>query len=105
MNELAKQFKDQAVFLSVSDEEPAVVESFLKNRPIEGLVGIAHTESPLARWGVRGVPETGITGRYDFKVAYDKPEGEGWIDAMRKAGFKVERARRQVEYLVVSRLE
>ena len=49
--------------------------------------------------------ETGITGRYDFKVIYDKPEGEGWIDVMRKAGFKIERARRPVEYLVVNRVE
>jgi uncharacterized protein (TIGR03435 family) len=298
LNELAQQFKDQVVFLSVSDEEPAVVEAFLRKRPIEGLVGIAHTESPLARWGAWGVPttflidasgkiagstdadrvnavmiegllrgvplpvveltirpadqaalsaghigrnllaysgdvktlvsrfwetrhtrisgdtiddrtryevsialpradpdrfraeardvvaaalrikvtrevrdldvwvlaknestpaslqppgtmteinnnglqpalppslgwwikvpnsglplisemlesavgrpvldETGITGRYDFKVIYDKPQGEGWIDAIRKAGFKVERARRPVEYLVVRRAE
>jgi uncharacterized protein (TIGR03435 family) len=298
LNELAKQFKDQAVFFSVSDEEPAVVEAFLKERPIEGLVGVAHTKSPFAQWGVwgfpttflidpsgriagstdvdgvtagtiegllRGIPlpsveltikpldqlsasagrigrnllayngtvktlvsrlwetrytrisgdalddrtdyefsialpradpdrfheearnmvagalrinvrrevrdvdawimsknestpaslqapgtiaetnqqgwlpaippslgwwikvlnadvphiaeflesavgqpvfdETGITGRYDFKVIYDKPEGEGWIDVMRKAGFKIERARRPVEYLVVNRIE
>lgn len=298
LNELAKQFKDQAVFLSVSDEEPAMVEAFLKERPIEGLVGIAHTNSPFAQWGVWGFPttclidrsgriagstdadrvtagtiegllrglplpaveltirpldqpsasaghvgrnllayygtvktlvsrlwetrytrisgdalddrtdyefsiampradpdrfheeardvvagalrinvmrevrdvhawvlskngstpaslqalgtitetnqqgwlpaippslgwwikvlntdvphiaeflesavgqpvfdETGITGRYDFKVIYDKPEGEGWIEVMRKAGFKIERARRPVEYLVVNRVE
>ena len=298
LNELAKQFKDQAVFLSVSDEEPAVVEAFLKERPIEGLVGIAHTKSPFAQWGVWGLPttflidpsggiagstdgdrvtagtiegllrgiplsaveltirpwdqlstparnvernflayhgtvktlvsrlwetrytrisgdalddrtdyefsivlpradpdrfheeardvvagalrinvrrevrdvdawvlsknesipaslqapgtiteinnsgwqpaippslgwwikvlnadvplisevlesavgrpvfdETGITGRYDLKVIYDKPEGEGWIDVMRKAGFKIERAPRRVEYLVVNRVE
>ena len=32
--------------------------------------------------------ETGITGRYDFKVVYDKPGGDGWIGVMRKAGFK-----------------
>lgn len=294
-NDLAKKFKGQAVFLSVSDEEPQVVEAFVKKTPIEGLIGIAHTETPMTRWGVwglpttflidatgkiagstdvdrvnsamiegllRGVPlpaveltvrptdqprtlsgyfgrnlliysgnvktlvarfwearqtrisagaidqrtiyevsvalpradpdrfrdeardvvaaalrinvtrevrnvdawilaknesvpasllppgtitelnnsglqpaipsslgwwikvpnaevrvisemlesatgmpvldETGITGRYDFKVIYDKPEGEGWIDAMRKAGFKIQRMQRPVEYLVLS---
>jgi uncharacterized protein (TIGR03435 family) len=66
LNGLAKQFKDQVVFVSVSDEEPVVVETFLKKQPIEGLVGIAHTESPLARWGVWGVPTTfliDVTGK------------------------------------------
>jgi uncharacterized protein (TIGR03435 family) len=59
LSELAEQFKDRPiVFLSVTDEEPAVVEAFLKKRPIGGLVGIAHTESPLQRYGVDGIPAT-----------------------------------------------
>ncbi len=59
LNELADQFKDQpVVFLSVTDEEPAVVEAFLKDHPISGWVGIAHTKSPLAEYGVWGVPTT-----------------------------------------------
>jgi thiol-disulfide isomerase/thioredoxin len=57
-NDLADQFKDSpVVFLSVTDEEPVVVEA----------------------------------------------KGDGWIDALRKAGFKVEKARRPVEYLVVTK--
>ena len=58
-NELADHFKDQPiVFLSVSDEEPAVVEKFLKDKPIKGLVGIAHSESSLAAYGVNAIPAT-----------------------------------------------
>ena len=45
LNELAEKFKDRPiVFLSVTNEEPAVVEGLLKKRPISGLVGIAHIE-------------------------------------------------------------
>jgi len=59
LNELAEKFKDRPiVFLSATNEEPAVVEAFLKKRPIGGLVGIAHTESPLKLYGVEGIPVT-----------------------------------------------
>ena len=59
LNELAEKFKDRPiVFLSVTNEEPAVVEPFLKGRPIGGLVGIAHTESPWKPYGVQGIPVT-----------------------------------------------
>ena len=58
-NELVEQFKDQpVVFLSVSEEEPSVVEAFLKKRPIRGLVGIAHKNSPWGSYGVAGIPAT-----------------------------------------------
>lgn len=49
------------------------------------------------------IDETGLTGRYDFKVVHEQAKGDGWIDALRKAGFKVETARRPVEYLVVTK--
>lgn len=59
LNELAEKFRDRPiVFLSVTNEEPAVVEPFLKGRPIGGLVGIAHTESPWKPYGVEGIPVT-----------------------------------------------
>ena len=58
-NELAEKFKDRpVVFLSVTNEEAAVVESFLQKRPIAGTVGIAHTESPWKAYGVEGIPVT-----------------------------------------------
>jgi len=59
LNELAEKFKDRGVvFLSVSEEEPAVVEAFLKKRPISGLVGVAHTKGPLQLYDAGGVPAT-----------------------------------------------
>ena len=59
LNELAEQFKDRpVVFLSVTDEEPAVVGAFLKKQPISGLVGIAHTNSALNLYDAGGVPAT-----------------------------------------------
>ena len=58
-NELAEKFKDQpVVFLSVTDEEPEVVEYFLKKHPISGLIGIAHGHSPYADYGLIGIPGT-----------------------------------------------
>jgi uncharacterized protein (TIGR03435 family) len=59
LNELAEKFKDQpVVFLSVTDEEPEVVEYFLKKHPISGLIGIAHGHSPYSDYGLIGVPGT-----------------------------------------------
>lgn len=74
-------------------------------------IKVLNTEVPIiaefleSAVGRPVLDETGINGRYDFKVIYDKPEGEGWIDAVRKAGFKIERTRRPVEFLVVSQAE
>ncbi len=59
LNQLAQKFKDRPiVFLSVTDEEPEVVEAFLKKRSVGGLVGIAHTASPWKLYDVEGVPRT-----------------------------------------------
>lgn len=59
LNELAAKFKDRpVVFLSVSDEEPEVVEYFLKKHPIDGLVGIAHAHPALQDYGLEGIPGT-----------------------------------------------
>lgn len=59
LNELAEKLKDAPiVFLSVSDEDPDVVERFLKKRPLGGMVGVAHTESPMQRYGADSIPTT-----------------------------------------------
>lgn len=64
LNKLAEEFKDgSVVFISVSNEEPAVVEAFLKKRPISGLVGIAHTQDPAPLYGVEGIPSTILIDR------------------------------------------
>jgi uncharacterized protein (TIGR03435 family) len=59
LNELAAKFKDQPViFLSVTDEEPEVVEYFLKKHPLSGLIGIAHGHAPYSDYGLIGIPGT-----------------------------------------------
>jgi uncharacterized protein (TIGR03435 family) len=59
LNELAEKFKEKPiVFLSVTDEEPSVVEPFLKKRPISGLVGIAPKGSLWKLFGIDGIPAT-----------------------------------------------
>ncbi len=51
------------------------------------------------------VDETGITGQYDFELAWTGADEIRSIEAMRKAGFKIERARRPIEYLIVTKVE
>jgi uncharacterized protein (TIGR03435 family) len=76
LNELAEKFKDRPiVFLSVSNEEPAVVEGFLKKRPIGGLVGIAHAESPWKLYGVEGIPATFLIDATGKIAGSTHPEG------------------------------
>ncbi|HWC96328.1 MAG TPA: TIGR03435 family protein [Candidatus Sulfopaludibacter sp.] len=59
LNELTVQFKEQpVVFLSVTDESSAAVETFLKRRPIEGWIGLARDRKTFADYGVAGVPRT-----------------------------------------------
>jgi uncharacterized protein (TIGR03435 family) len=56
LNDLADQFKDKAVFISVSDEEPATVEAFLKLKSIHGLVGVDKNGGTFQTYGVDGRP-------------------------------------------------
>ncbi|MGO9095806.1 MAG: TIGR03435 family protein [Bryobacteraceae bacterium] len=49
--------------------------------------------------------ETGITGKYDFTLTYDTHDPQGAVAALRKLGFKVEPARRPIEFLVVTKAE
>jgi uncharacterized protein (TIGR03435 family) len=51
------------------------------------------------------VDETGITGQYDFELAWTGDEEIRSMEAVRKAGFKIERARRPIEYLVATKVE
>jgi uncharacterized protein (TIGR03435 family) len=49
--------------------------------------------------------ETGITGRYDVHLSYDKSGPQGAIEALSKAGFKIEPDHRMIEFLIVTRVE
>jgi uncharacterized protein (TIGR03435 family) len=83
LNELTVQFKDKpVVFLSVTDEHCAVVEPFLKKRPIEGWVGLARDRKTFADYGVTGVPRTFLIDAAGKLVAGITPDNltAGLID-------------------------
>jgi uncharacterized protein (TIGR03435 family) len=58
LNELADRFADRPIrFISVTDEDSAVVEKFLKQRPIHGWVGFDHAKRMNKTYGFEGVPD------------------------------------------------
>ena len=58
LNRLAEQFKGKPVqFISVTDEEPGIVERFLKDIPILGWVALDSAGSTFKNFGVIGRPE------------------------------------------------
>jgi len=61
-NELASQFQDKPiVFLAISDENPDLITSFLKRRPIKSWVGLEGvTQSTRDRYGIVSIPTTVI---------------------------------------------
>jgi uncharacterized protein (TIGR03435 family) len=64
LNELAEQSKEKpVVFLSVTDESPEVVQSFLKKRLMTGWVGIDKDGSTFAKYGILGLPQTILIDR------------------------------------------
>lgn len=59
LNQLAEQFRDKPIqFLSVTDEELPLVESFLKRRPVSGWVGIDRKNALHKAYGYESVPVT-----------------------------------------------
>ena len=51
------------------------------------------------------VDETGISGEYGLKLAYDANAPGALIDALKRAGLNVNRARRPIEFLVVTKAQ
>jgi uncharacterized protein (TIGR03435 family) len=63
LNELVDRFAGKGIqFISVTDEDPAVVEESLKTTPIHGWVGIDHTKAMFKAYGFEGVPDTVLIG-------------------------------------------
>jgi thiol-disulfide isomerase/thioredoxin len=57
LNKLAEKFSDQPVrFLSITDEEEAVIRPFLESQPIFGWVGLDLDRSVFRDYAVVGVP-------------------------------------------------
>jgi uncharacterized protein (TIGR03435 family) len=59
LNELAKQFASRPIqFISVTSEEKAVVEKFMKTRPIAGWIGFDPGNKMAKTYGFEGIPDT-----------------------------------------------
>ncbi|MEL7237484.1 MAG: redoxin family protein [Planctomycetota bacterium] len=64
LNELTEALADEdVVFISVTNEEQAKVEDFLKSRPITGWVGLDPDNSAAKHFNVRGIPRTIVIDR------------------------------------------
>lgn len=76
LNELAKKFESRGVqFISISDEDPAVVERFLRDHPMAGWVGMDTDRSMFTAYGVQGVPVTVLVGPDGTTIAPTYPQG------------------------------
>jgi uncharacterized protein (TIGR03435 family) len=59
LNRLEEQFRNKPVrFLSLTDEEPALVQRFLKDYPISGWIGLDSNEQTFKRYEIPGRPTT-----------------------------------------------
>jgi len=59
LNRLQEQFRNKPVrFISLTDEEPTVVQRFLKDYPISGWIGVDSGEQTFKRYNINGRPAT-----------------------------------------------
>ena len=74
LNELVKQFQDgPVIFLSVTDEDPVVVRSFLRRRPMRGWVGIDANGVTFKQYGIVGRPQTILIDAHGIVRALTDP--------------------------------
>lgn len=59
LNRLEEQFRNKPVrFISLTDEEPGIVQRFLKDYPISGWIGLDSNERTFKRYHIDGRPTT-----------------------------------------------
>lgn len=76
LNSLASSLdSDKFVFLAVDDEDPPIVERFLKEKPIEGWIGLGTTGESFKRYGVMARPTTMIVDGTGHMGDDDCPSG------------------------------
>jgi thiol-disulfide isomerase/thioredoxin len=73
LNTLAEKFHE-VQFLSITDEQPSVIEPFLARRPIQGLVGLDRSGSTFKTYGVEGRPQTMLVDENGILRAILLPE-------------------------------
>lgn len=75
LNELAEQFKDREIdFISLTAEDRATVESYLKSHPIGGIVALDPASIMANRYGVLGIPVTVLIDRSGRVVRVLQPD-------------------------------
>ena len=59
LNELVDSYgNEETLFVSLTHEEPGIVERFLERRPIKGAVAIDRDGTTFKAYGIRGIPHT-----------------------------------------------
>jgi thiol-disulfide isomerase/thioredoxin len=59
LNRLQEQFRGKPVrFISITDDEPGILERFLKERPISGWIGVDTAGRTFGEYGINGRPQT-----------------------------------------------
>jgi uncharacterized protein (TIGR03435 family) len=60
-NRLEEQFRNKPVrFISLTDEEPGIVQRFRKDYPISGWIGLDSNEETFKRYNINGRPVTAL---------------------------------------------
>lgn len=59
LNELVDTYgSDETLFVSLTNEEPGIVQRFLEKRPIKGAVAVDRDGATFKAYGIRGIPHT-----------------------------------------------
>ncbi len=75
LNELVEKFENQpAQFISVSDEDEAVVKKFLAARPIKGWLALDTDRSTFKGYGVEGIPTTVLVDKSGLIIGVTDPD-------------------------------
>ncbi len=75
LNELARTYEDKGVrFISVTDESRAIVERFLRVRPIHGWIGLDRDRSMFSAYGIRPIPRTFVIDQQGRVAAVLAPD-------------------------------
>lgn len=75
LNTLAEKFRDRPIqFISITDEEKAIVTHFLQKRPIAGWVALDAEDRTFENYGVEGRPQTILVDAHGVLRAITTPD-------------------------------
>src|SRR5262249_36102335 len=71
---LAEQFKGKPVqFLNITDEEPGIIQRFLKDYTMAGWIGLDSKEQTFRRYGINARPQKGLVDAAGIVRAIGSP--------------------------------